>query len=60
MRDKKKKLRYLYLVLFADDFAGAAVPCRTPVLRRDDFLETLQLANVFQPFIDELPGTWPV
>lgn len=43
-------------MVFADDGPAAAGQAWTPVLGRLDLLQPVQLPNIFEPFVNELPG----
>jgi hypothetical protein len=47
-------------VIFADDDPVDAVEAGVPVFGWGDFLETVELADVFEALIDELPGALAV
>lgn len=43
-------------MVFADDGSAATGQAWTPVLGRLDLLQPIQLPNIFEPFVNELPG----
>lgn len=43
-------------MVFADDGTAAAGQAWTPVLGLPDLLQPVQLPNIFEPFVNELPG----
>jgi hypothetical protein len=47
-------------VVFADDDSVSAVETGVPVLGRGDLFEPVELADVFETLVDELPGTLAV
>jgi hypothetical protein len=43
-------------VVFADDGSAAAGQACTPVLEWPDLLQAVQLPDIFESFVNELPG----
>jgi hypothetical protein len=57
---KKDSSPVLYLVVLPNDDPDAAVAGDAPVLRGSDAGKTVELADLLEPGVDELPGALAV